>query len=53
MIKKVVFTVVTATILGGGCYLYIRNVLKDKDKYANRILKMFYDGEGEDDDSSN
>lgn len=53
MVKKILFTVLSATVLGGGCLLYIRYILKDKDKCTDRVMKLFDDKEDAGDDSNN
>lgn len=53
MKNRVILTILSSVILGGGCLCFIHAVLKDKDKYANRILHLFDDREEETDDSDN
>lgn len=43
MEKKIIFTVITATVLGGGCFLYLRHILNDKDRFVCRMTNLFDD----------
>jgi len=53
MVKKVLFTLVTVGTLAGGCFIYIKYILKNKEKYTDRIMKLYDDREESGNDTNN